>query len=156
MATIYYEKDTDPVALQGQRIAVLGYGSQGHAHALNLRDSGVDVRVGLHEGSRSRAKAEAAGLRVTSVEDAVKEAGIVVVLTPDVGQAKLYRESIEPNLRPGMLLMFAHGFSIHYGTVTPRPDVDVTMIAPKAPGHLVRSTYAAGQGTPCLLAIQQD
>jgi len=151
---MYYDKDC-PASLE-EKVAVLGYGSQGHAHALNLRDSGVDVRVGLHEGSRSRAKAEAAGLSVTSVEDAVKEAGIVVVLTPDVGQAKLYRESIEPNLRPGMLLMFAHGFSIHYGTVTPRPDVDVTMIAPKAPGHLVRSTYAAGQGTPCLLAIQQD
>jgi ketol-acid reductoisomerase len=151
---MYYDRDC-PESLD-EKVAVLGYGSQGHAHALNLRDSGVDVRVGLHGGSQSRAKAEAAGLRVTSVEEAVKEAGIVVVLTPDVGQAKLYRESIEPNLRSGMLLMFAHGFSIHYGTVAPRSDVDVTMIAPKAPGHLVRSTYVAGQGTPCLLAIQQD
>jgi ketol-acid reductoisomerase len=151
---MYYDKDCPPSL--DEKVAVLGYGSQGHAHALNLRDSGVDVRVGLHAGSRSRAKAEAAGVRVTSVEDAVKEADIVVVLTPDVGQAKLYRESIEPNLRRGMLLMFAHGFSIHYGTVSPRSDVDVTMIAPKAPGHLVRSTYVAGQGTPCLLAIQQD
>jgi ketol-acid reductoisomerase len=151
---MYYDKDCPPKL--DEKVAVLGYGSQGHAHALNLRDSGVDVRVGLHEGSRSRAKAEKAGLRVTSVEDAVKEADIVVVLTPDVGQAKLYRESIEPNLRKGMLLMFAHGFSIHYGTVAPQADIDVTMIAPKAPGHLVRSTYVEGNGTPCLLAIQQD
>jgi ketol-acid reductoisomerase len=151
---MYYDKDC-PDRLE-EKVAVLGYGSQGHAHALNLRDSGVDVRVGLHEGSKSRAKAEKLGLRVTSVEEAVKEADIVVVLTPDVGQAKLYRESIEPNLRKGMLLMFAHGFSIHYGTVSPRADVDVTMIAPKAPGHLVRSTYVEGNGTPCLLAIHQD
>jgi ketol-acid reductoisomerase len=151
---MYYDKDC-PDRLE-EKVAVLGYGSQGHAHALNLRDSGVDVRVGLHEGSKSRVKAEKLGLRVTSVEEAVKEADIVVVLTPDVGQAKLYRESIEPNLRKGMLLMFAHGFSIHYGTVSPKADVDVTMIAPKAPGHLVRSTYVEGNGTPCLLAIHQD
>ncbi len=135
---IYYDDDC-PATLD-EKVAVLGYGSQGHAHALNLRDSGVDVRVGLHPGSASRAKAERQGLRVVDVPDAVREAGIVVVLTPDVGQAKLYRESIEPNVRPGMLLMFAHGFSIHFEQIDPPADVDVTMIAPKAPGHLVRST----------------
>ena len=151
---IYYDKDCPDRV--GEPIAVIGYGSQGHAHALNLKDSGEDVRVGLYSGSRSRAKAEAAGLRVVDVPDAVREASIVVVLTPDTGQAKLYREAIEPNLRKGALLMFAHGFAIHFGTVSPRSDIDVTMIAPKAPGHLVRSTYVAGQGTPCLLAIQQD
>ena len=151
---IYYDKDCPDRV--GEPIAVIGYGSQGHAHALNLKDSGEDVRVGLYSGSRSRAKAEAAGLRVVDVPDAVREASIVVVLTPDTGQAKLYREAIEPNLRKDALLMFAHGFAIHFGTVSPRSDIDVTMIAPKAPGHLVRSTYVAGQGTPCLLAIQQD
>jgi ketol-acid reductoisomerase len=151
---MYY--DTDCPDRLGERVAVLGYGSQGHAHALNLRDSGEDVRVGLPAGSRSRAKAEAQGLRVLDVEAAVEEADVVTVLTPDVGQAKLYRESIEPHLRPGMMLMFAHGFSIHYGQVAPSAEIDVTMIAPKAPGHLLRSTYVEGSGTPCLLAIHQD
>jgi ketol-acid reductoisomerase len=151
---MYY--DADCPARLGEKVAVLGYGSQGHAHALNLRDSGEDVRVGLPAGSRSRSRAEAHGLRVVDVDQAVREADVVVVLTPDVGQARLYRESIEPNLRPGMLLMFAHGFSIHYGQIAPIETVDVTMIAPKAPGHLVRSTYVEGTGTPCLVALHQD
>ena len=151
---MYY--DADCPARLGEKVAVIGYGSQGHAHALNLKDSGVDVRVGLYPESRSRAKAERHGLRVVDVGEAVKEAGIVVVLTPDVGQARLYRESIEPNLRAGMMLMFAHGFSIHFHQIEPPKDVDVTMIAPKAPGHLVRSTYVEGTGTPALLAVQQD
>src|SRR5262249_36121081 len=136
--------------------AVLGYGSQGHAHAQNLRDSGIDVRVGLYSGSKSRPKAERQGLPVEDVPETVKEADVVVVLTPDVGQARLYRESIEPHLRPGMLLMFAPGFSIPFGQIQPRTDIDVPMIAPKAPGHLVRSTYLEGSGTPALLAIHQD
>ena len=151
---IYYDADCPPRL--GERVAILGYGSQGTAHALNLKDSGEDVRVGLHAGSKSRAKAEAAGLKVLPVADAVREADVVMVLTPDVGQAKIYRESIAPNLRPGMMLMFAHGFSIHYGTIEPPADVDVTMIAPKAPGHLVRSTYVEGVGTPCLIAVDKD
>jgi ketol-acid reductoisomerase len=151
---IYYDKDC-PAHLD-EKVAVIGYGSQGHAHALNLKESGVDVRVGLYPGSRSRAKAEKAGLRVVDVEEAVKESTIVVILTPDVGQARLYREAIEPNLKPGALLMFAHGFAIHFGQIAPEPSVDVAMIAPKAPGHLVRSTYVEGAGTPCLIAIAQD
>ena len=152
--SIYYDKDT-PESLD-EKVAILGYGSQGHAHALNLKDSGVDVRVGLYPGSRSRTKAERHGLRVLDVADAVQEADIVTVLTPDVGQARLYRESIEPHLRPGMLLMFAHGFSIHFNQIEPPDGVDVAMIAPKAPGHLVRSTYLEGTGTPALLAVQAD
>jgi ketol-acid reductoisomerase len=152
--SIYYDKDC-PETLD-ERVAILGYGSQGHAHALNLKDSGVDVRVGLYPGSRSREKAERHGLRVLDVPDAVQEADIVTVLTPDVGQARLYRECIEPHLRPGMLLMFAHGFSIHFNQIEPPADVDVAMIAPKAPGHLVRSTYIEGTGTPALLAVQAD
>jgi ketol-acid reductoisomerase len=151
---MFYDADC-PARLDG-RVAVLGYGSQGHAHALNLKDSGADVRVGLHAGSKSRAKAERHGLRVMDVDEAVKDSDIVVVLTPDVGQARLYREAIEPHLRPGMMLMFAHGFAIHFGQISPPADVDVTMIAPKAPGHLVRSTYVEGTGTPALLAVQQD
>ena len=151
---MYY--DSDCPARLGERIAILGYGSQGHAHALNLKDSGEDVRVGLYPGSRSWAKAEQHGLRVVDVADAVKEADVVMVLTPDVGQAKLYRESIAPHLRPGMMLMFAHGFAIHYGTVEPPKDIDVTMVAPKGPGHLVRSTYVEGNGTPALMAVHQD
>jgi ketol-acid reductoisomerase len=151
---IYYDSDC-PDHLD-DKVAVLGYGSQGHAHAQNLKDSGVDVRVGLHPGSKSRAKAERHGLRVEDVPEAVRESDVVVVLTPDVGQAKLYRESVAPHLRPGMLLMFAHGFSIHFGQIDPPPDVDVAMIAPKAPGHLVRSTYVEGTGTPALAAVHQD
>ena len=151
---IYYDGDC-PARLD-EKVAILGYGSQGHAHAQNLRDSGVDVRVGLYPGSRSRAKAERHGLRVADVADAVREADIVMVLTPDVGQARLYREAIAPNLRPGAMLMFAHGFSIHFGQIEPPDGADVTMIAPKAPGHLVRSTYLEGTGTPALMAIQRD
>ncbi len=151
---IYYDRDC-PAQL-GEKVAILGYGSQGHAHAQNLKDSGVDVRVGLYAGSRSRAKAERHGLRVVEVPEAVQEADVVVVLTPDVGQARLYRECIEPHLRPGMMLTFAHGFSIHFGQIDPPREVDVTMIAPKAPGHLVRSTYVEGTGTPALLAVHHD
>jgi len=151
---MHYDADCPPRL--GEKVAVLGYGSQGHAHSLNLQDSGEDIRVGLYPGSRSRAKAETAGLQVMDVAEAVKDADVVMVLTPDVGQQKLYREAIEPNLRPGMMLMFAHGFAIHYGTVQPPKDVDVTMVAPKGPGHLVRSTYAEGNGTPALVAIHQD
>jgi ketol-acid reductoisomerase len=151
---MHYDADCPPRL--GEKVAVLGYGSQGHAHALNLQDSGEDVRVGLYPGSRSRTKAEKAGLKVMDVAEAVKDADVVMVLTPDVGQQKLYLEAIEPHLRPGMMLMFAHGFAIHYGTVQPPNNVDVTMVAPKGPGHLVRSTYAEGNGTPALVAIHQD
>ena len=156
MATIYHEQDTDVSALAGQRIAVLGFGSQGHAHAQNLKDSGHDVRVGLRSGSSSRAKAEEAGLRVVDTAEAVAEADVAMVLLPDTSHGKVYAEDIAPNLNAGDMLMFAHGFSIHFGTVTPPADVDVTMIAPKGPGHLVRRTYEEGIGTPALVAVQQD
>jgi ketol-acid reductoisomerase len=156
MATIYYEKDTDTGVLADQKIAVLGYGSQGHAHALNLQDSGYDVRVGLRPGSASRAQAEAAGLRVLDTPDAVAEADVVMCLLPDTSHAKVYAEDIAPNLKDGDMLMFAHGFSIHFQTVVPPQGVDVTMIAPKGPGHLVRRTYEEGNGTPGLVAVQQD
>jgi len=153
---MYYDADADPGALAGRRIAVLGYGSQGHAHALNLRDSGHDVRVGLLESSGSRAAAREEGLRVLSPFDACAEADVVMVLTPDTGQRALYAEAIAPNLRAGDLLMFAHGFNIRYGLIDAPPGVDVSMVAPKGPGHLVRSTFAAGQGVPCLFAVHQD
>ena len=156
MATIYYEKDADPGALQGQRIAILGFGSQGHAHALNLRDSGYDVRVGLRVGSSSRQTAEDAGLLVLDAAEAVREADVIMVVVPDTSQAKVYREDIEPNLEPGNMLMFAHGFNIRYETIAPPEGVDVTMIAPKGPGHLVRRTYEQGIGTPALIAVHQD
>ncbi len=156
MTTIYYEKDADRSALEGQRIAVLGFGSQGHAHALNLRDSGFDVRVGLRDGSKSRAKAEEAGLRVVPTAEAVSEADVVMILLPDTAQAKAYEADVAPNLKAGDMLMFAHGFNIHFGTIEPPADVDVTMIAPKGPGHLVRRTYEQGIGTPALVAVQQD
>ncbi len=156
MATTYYEKDTDASALQGDRIAVLGFGSQGHAHALNLKDSGFDVRVGLRPGSRSRAEAEKGGLRVLDTADAVREATVVMVLLPDTSQAKAYREDIQPNLQPGDMLMFAHGFNVHFQTIELPQGVDVTMIAPKGPGHLVRRTYEQGIGTPALVAVHQD
>ena len=156
MATIYHEDDTDVSALTGQKIAVLGYGSQGHAHAQNLKDSGHDVRVGLRAGSSSRTKAEEAGLTVMDTADAVAEADVTMVLIPDTSQAKAYAAEIGPNLEAGNMLMFAHGFSIHFGTVQPPADVDVTMIAPKGPGHLVRRTYEEGIGTPALVAVQQD
>ena len=156
MATIYYEKDTDPGVLTDQRIAVLGYGSQGHAHSQNLKDSGLDVRVGLRPGSASRAKAEEAGLRVVDTAEAVREADVVMCVLPDTSHGKVYAADIAPNLTDGNMLMFAHGFSVHFGTVAPPAGVDVTMIAPKGPGHLVRRTYEQGIGTPALVAVQQD
>ncbi len=156
MATIYYEKDTDASALAGQRIAVLGFGSQGHAHALNLKDSGHDVRVGLRPGSSSAAAAEEGGLTVRSIADAVADSDVAMVVLPDTSQAKVYEEEIAPNLKAGDMLMFAHGFNIHFGTIEPPADVDVTMIAPKGPGHLVRRTFEQGIGTPALVAVHQD
>jgi ketol-acid reductoisomerase len=156
MATIYYEKDTDTGVLADQKIAILGYGSQGHAHALNLQDSGYDVRVGLRPGSASRVQAQAAGLRVLDTAEAVAESDIVMCLLPDTSHAKVYAEDIAPNLKDGDMLMFAHGFSIHFRTVVPPEGVDVTMIAPKGPGHLVRRTYEEGNGTPGLVAVEQD
>jgi ketol-acid reductoisomerase len=156
MAVIYYEKDADLGLLKGKKIAIVGYGSQGHAHALNLKDSGCDVRVGLYKGSKSWGEAEAAGLKVKMVAEAVAEADIIMVLAPDTRQAEIYKESIAPNLSKGKMLMFAHGFCIHYGQIVPPADVDVTMIAPKAPGHRVREIFPLGQGVPGLLAIYQD
>jgi ketol-acid reductoisomerase len=156
MATVYYDTDADLSLIQGRKIAVLGYGSQGHAHALSLRDSGCEVRVGLPEGSKSRPKAEAEGLTVTDPADACAWADVIMVLTPDTGQRALYAEAIAPNLRPGDALFFAHGFNIHFGYITPPPEVDVAMVAPKAPGHLVRRQFEAGQGTPVLVAVAQD
>jgi ketol-acid reductoisomerase len=156
MATIYYEKDTDPGVLADQKIAVLGYGSQGHAHSQNLRDSGLDVRVGLRAGSASRARAEDAGLPVLDTADAVREADVIMCVLPDTSHGKVYAADIAPNLKDGDMLMFAHGFSVHFGTVVPPSGVDVTMIAPKGPGHLVRRTYEQGIGTPALVAVQQD
>ena len=155
-ATIYYENDTDPSMLAGQRIAVLGFGSQGHAHALNLQGSGFDVRVGLRAGSSSRAVAEEAGLTVMPTAEAVAEADVAMVLLPDTAQAAVYRDEIAPNLDAGNMLMFAHGFNVHFGAIEPPGDVDVTMIAPKGPGHLVRRTYEQGIGTPALVAVHQD
>jgi ketol-acid reductoisomerase len=155
-ATIYYDDDADLGLLQGRRVAVLGYGSQGHAHALNMRDSGVDVRVGLRDGSSSRRKAEEAGLRVLSIRDAAAEADVVMILLPDTEQARVYREDIAPNLQPGDSLAFAHGFNIHFGQIVPPPGVDVWMIAPKGPGHLVRRTYEEGGGVPALVAVDAD
>jgi len=156
MATVYYDTDADLGVIQGRKIAVLGYGSQGHAHALSLRDSGCEVRVGLLEGSKSRPRAEAEGLTVTTPADACAWADVIMVLTPDTGQRKLYAEAIAPNLRPGDALFFAHGFNIHFGYIVPPPEVDVAMVAPKAPGHLVRRQFEAGQGTPVLVAVAQD
>ncbi|MCC6804795.1 MAG: NAD(P)-binding domain-containing protein, partial [Anaerolineae bacterium] len=156
MATLYYDKDADLSLLNEKTIAVIGYGSQGHAHALNAKDSGCKVIIGLHEGSKSRAKAEADGLTVMSVAEATRAADVVMIVIPDTLQAKVYAESIGPNLKPGAMLMFAHGFNIHYGTIKPPASVDVTMIAPKAPGHRVREVYKEGAGTPCLVAVAQD
>jgi ketol-acid reductoisomerase len=156
MATMYYDQDADLSLIQGKKVAVIGYGSQGHAHALNLRDSGVSVKVGLPATSRSRAKAQAAGLEVGEVADVSKWADVIMVLIPDTAAAKVYREAIEPNLAAGDMLMFAHGFNIRFGTVTPRADVDVSMIAPKSPGHRVRELYVEGAGTPALIAVHQD
>ncbi len=153
---VYYDSDADLKWLKGVKIAVLGYGSQGHAHALNLKDSGLDVRVGLHANSRSRQKAEQDGLRVLSVFDACKEADLIMVLVPDQTQAALYEAEIAPNLKTGKTLAFAHGFNIHYNQIVPPPDVDVIMIAPKGPGHMLRRLYVEGQGVPNLIAIYQD
>ncbi|OOY98687.1 ketol-acid reductoisomerase [Solemya velum gill symbiont] len=153
---IYYDKDCDLSIIKGMKVAILGYGSQGHAHANNLKDSGVDVTVALRPGSASAAKAEKAGLPVASVEDAVAASDLVMVLTPDEFQSQLYRDQIEPNLKQGATLAFAHGFAVHYNQVVPREDIDVIMIAPKAPGHTVRSEYVKGGGIPDLVAIAQD
>ncbi|MGQ0668636.1 MAG: ketol-acid reductoisomerase [Actinomycetota bacterium] len=156
MATIYYERDADRSALEGRRIAVLGYGSQGHAHALNLKDSGFDVRVGLRKGSRSWPAAEGAGLPVVETAEAVKQADVVMMLLPDTAQSAAYETDVAPHLEPGDMLMFAHGFNIHFGQIAPPEDVDVTMIAPKGPGHLLRRTYEQGIGTPALVAVHRD
>jgi ketol-acid reductoisomerase len=156
MAKMYYDADADLSLIQGKKVAVIGYGSQGHAHALNLKDSGVSVRVGLPAASRSRAKAQAAGVEVGEVADVSKWADVIMVLVPDTTAAKLYTTAIEPNLAPGNMLMFAHGFNIRFGTVKARPDVDVAMVAPKSPGHRVRELYVEGAGTPALFAVHQD
>jgi ketol-acid reductoisomerase len=156
MAKIYYQNDCNLTLLDGKTVAVIGYGSQGHAHALNLKDSGVNVVVGLYEGSKSRKDAEAAGLRVKTAFEAAKEADVIMVLVPDEKQPEVYAESIEPNLTEGKMLMFAHGFNIHFQQIVPPADADVTMIAPKGPGHTVRSEYVAGKGVPCLIAVHQD
>ncbi|MCA1827853.1 MAG: ketol-acid reductoisomerase [Myxococcales bacterium] len=156
MAVLYYDKDANLDLVRGRKVAVVGYGSQGHAHALNLRDSGVDVRVGLHAASKSRDKAQRAGLRVLGVAEAAREADLIMVLAPDEQQKKIYESEIAPALTRGKALYFAHGFNIHYGQIKPPPDVDVVLIAPKAPGHLVRRLYVEGQGTPALIAVQQD
>jgi ketol-acid reductoisomerase len=155
-AVIYYENDATLAPLQDKTVAIIGYGAQGHAHALNLRDSGLSVVVGLHEGSKSREAAEAEGLRVESVEEAAKAADVIMVLVPDHIQKRVYAESIEPNLTAGKTLMFAHGFAIHFGEIVPPADVDVSMIAPKAPGQRVRELYQEGVGVPALIAIHQD
>ena len=155
-ANVYYENDADLGLLAGKKVAILGYGSQGHAHALNLKDSGVDVIVGLREGSSSKAKAEAAGLRVLPTGDAVREADIIMVLLPDTEQGKVYAADIAPNLSDGNSLAFAHGFNIHFDQIQPPAGVDVWMIAPKGPGHLVRRTYDEGGGVPCLVAVHND
>jgi len=156
MANVYYEKDADASLIAGRKVAVIGYGSQGHAHALNLRDSGVDVRVGLREGSSSRTKAEGAGLRVLSIADAAAEADLIMILAPDTEQKAIYESSIEPHLSSGDALFFAHGFNIRFGQITPPDGVDVAMVAPKGPGHLVRRTYVEGGGVPALIAVHQD
>ena len=155
-ARIFYQEDCNLSLLEGKTIAIIGYGSQGHAHALNLKDSGCNVVIGLYEGSKSKAKAEAQGLKVYNTAEAAKMADIIMILINDEKQAKMYKEDIEPNLQPGNMLMFAHGFNVHFGLIKAPKDVDVAMIAPKAPGHTVRSEYQAGKGTPCLVAVEQD
>jgi ketol-acid reductoisomerase len=156
MATMYYDDAADLALIQGRKVGIIGYGSQGHAHALNLMDSGVSVRVGLAPTSRSRGKAQAAGLTVGDVAEVAKWADVVMILIPDTTQAQVYREEIEPNLAPGNTVMFAHGFNIRFGAITVRPDVDVSMVAPKSPGHRVRELFVEGAGTPALFAIHQD
>ena len=156
MAIIYTDKDATLDLVRGRKVAIVGYGSQGHAHALNLKDSGVDVRVGLPEASKSRQKAQAAGLSVLTVAEAAREADLIMVLAPDEKQRRIYEEEISPHLTAGKALFFAHGFNIHYGQIKPPPEVDVVLIAPKAPGHMVRRLFEGGQGTPALIAVQQD
>ncbi len=156
MAELFYEDDADLSIIQGRKVAVIGYGSQGHAHALSLRDSGVDVRVGLAEGSKSRAKAESEGLRVVDPATAAQEADLIMMLVPDHVARKVYAESVEPNLNAGDALFFAHGFNIRFGYITPPANVDVCMVAPKGPGHLVRREYVAGRGVPAIVAVEQD
>jgi ketol-acid reductoisomerase len=155
-AKVYYEKDADPGLITGRKVAIIGYGSQGHAHALNLRDSGVDVRVGLRDSSTSRAKAEAAGLRVTSIAEAAREADVIMILAPDTEQQATYRADIEPALKAGDAILFAHGFNVRFGLISGPEGVDVAMVAPKGPGHLVRRTYEGGGGVPALVAVAQD
>ena len=155
-AKIFYQEDCDLSLLQGKKIAIIGYGSQGHAHALNLKDSGCDVIVGLYEGSKSWAKAEKQGLKVYTAAEAAKQADIIMILINDEKQAAMYKKDIEPNLEEGNMLMFANGFAIHFGQIIPPKFVDVTMIAPKGPGHTVRSEYQDGKGVPCLVAVEQD
>ena len=156
MAKMFYEKDTNLELLQGKKVAVIGFGSQGHAHALNLHESGVDVVVGLYEGSKSWDKVKEAGLEVATTAEAAKKADIIMILVPDEKQAKLYREEIAPYLEEGNALVFAHGFNIHFKQIVPPSNVDVFMIAPKGPGHMVRRTYTEGSGVPCLIAVEQD
>ena len=156
MAKMFYEKDTNLDLLKGKKVAVIGYGSQGHAHALNLHESGVDVVVGLYEGSRSWDRVKEAGLEVETVANAVKSADVIMMLVPDEKQAKLYKEEVAQYLEAGNALVFAHGFNIHYGQIVPPADVDVFMVAPKGPGHMVRKTYTEGSGVPCLIAVHQD
>lgn len=155
-ARMFYQQDCDLSYLDGKTIAIIGYGSQGHAHALNLKDSGFHAIVGLYEGSKSWKKAESQGVEVYTAAEAAKKADIIMILINDEKQAAMYKKDIEPNLKAGDMLMFAHGFNIHFGLIKPPADVDVTMIAPKAPGHTVRSEYLAGKGTPCLVAVHQD
>ncbi len=153
---VYYDKDADLSIIQSKKVVILGYGSQGHAHAQNLKDSGVDVTVGLRKGSKSWAKAEGAGLRVKEIAEAVKIADLVMILAPDQDQKKIYEDSVAANLKQGGALAFAHGFNIHFQLIEPRPDLDVIMVAPKGPGHLVRSTYTQGGGVPSLICVHQD
>jgi ketol-acid reductoisomerase len=155
-ATVYYEADADRSLILGKKVAIIGYGSQGHAHALNLKDSGVDVRVGLREGSSSTAKAEAAGLRAVSIAQAAKEADVIMLLAPDTEQKAIYDADVAPNLKQGDAIAFAHGFNVRFGRIKAPAGVDVIMIAPKGPGHLVRRTYTEGGGVPCLIAVDQD
>ncbi len=156
MAKIWYDNDADIARLKGRTVAIIGYGSQGHAHALNLRDSGISVVVGLYDMSPSAARARGDGLTVLPVDEAARRADLVMILTPDTGQKKLYEESIAPSMKKGKTLLFAHGFNIRFGTIVPPPDVDVAMIAPKAPGHRVRELFKEGEGTPALLAVDQN
>ena len=155
-ARIFYQEDCNLSLLEGKKIAIIGYGSQGHAHALNLKDSGCDVIIGLYEGSKSKAKAEAQGLKVYPTAEAAKMADIIMILINDELQADMYKKDVAPNLEPGNMLMFAHGFNIHYNQIVPPADVDVCMVAPKGPGHTVRSEYEVGKGVPCLVAVEQD